>query len=452
MQKNMKARCLLSHLEKTRTKPAYDKRMGSMLIGVTLTLWLCAIMATKADAQVTGSPLTITNEPAPPNYDSRQTQQYRQGGTQAQNWPQERNDYRMQSRSSSHNSEQFVPPESTHVSKKIRTLRKEYREIASMVKNMRGRFGNLEQKTRTRSNTYFADIAALNTQLQTGTTPGNPRLVRRLDAARSNLDSLSQILADMNALSMDVEDVSSRASALMENIRAAYNISGAVEADHAALTRLEDDVQGLLITLDRLQKKVSDSMTRMRAYLSSESENLRTLSVAVANGNYYGRSLSYRPFSKVPKSSSKAMVRRQASASATQDYAQPEKATSPALQTSQSSRPRSAIARTKPGTEKRPVMKIRFTKPNVNYEQALYTAISDAQKKYPDANFELVAVYPENGNDARSAIESTRARRNAEEVLRQMREMGLPARSIELSRKASNSANTSEVHIYLRQG
>jgi hypothetical protein len=97
-------------------------------------------------------------------------------------------------------------------------------------------------------------------------------------------------------------------------------------------------------------------------------------------------------------------------------------------------------------------MKIRFTKPNVNYEQALYTAISDAQKKYPDANFELVAVYPENGNDARSAIESTRARRNAEEVLRQMREMGLPARSIELSRKASNSANTSEVHIYLRQG
>src|SRR5690606_8435478 len=73
----------------------------------------------------------------------------------------------------------------------------------------------------------------------------------------------------------------------------------------------------------------------------------------------------------------------------------------------------------------RPLVKIRFDKPNVQYEQPVYMAVSDAMQKYPDARFEIVAVHPTGGNAAQVAIESTRARRNAEQVLRTLTQMGL---------------------------
>ena len=449
----MKVRFLLTHILTLSKKPAFAMHQYRIVVHTTLTLATCAgvFFALNAQAQPAGSPLTITNEPAPPVYDQPIGQQNRPNTTSAQNWPQQRRSLAPQNRGDFSDSGQFVPQETTQVSKKVRNLRKNHSEIASTVKEIRKRLGQLRQKTLTRSNKYFANVAALNTSLQTGTTPGNPRLKRRLNAARSNLESLSQVTSDLSALSEDVGNAASRASVLMENVRSAYNISGAVEADHADLTRLEDDVQDLLITIDRTQKKISDNMTRMRAYLGSESGNLRTLSMAVSNGNYYGRSLSYRPFSNVPQTSSAPMVTSSSQARRTQDRQQRETGLRLGRDRQQ---PETQTARrttqTRNAYGKRPVMKIRFTKPNVNYEQALYTAISDAQKQFPNASFELVAVYPENGNSARSAIESTRARRNAEEVLRKMREMGLPARNIQLSRQTNKSANTSEVHIYLR--
>ena len=445
----MKARCLLFYLpnaQKTKTS------ILQMTWGVCVSVFcVTAFGATNAKAQSTGAPLTITNESAPPVYDTRSIQNRQQARSRAQNWPERRSSSYEPYPGNSRNNRQFSPPEKTHVTKKVSGLRKEYRNIANTVKKLRGQLADLQQETLSLSNTYFADIAAINTKLQTGTTPGNPRLKRRLSAARANLDSLSQVMADLNALSSDVGDASSRASTLMENIRSAYNISGAVEADHEALTRLEDDLQDLLITLDRTQKKVSDSTTRTRSYLGSESENLRTLSLAVANGNYYGRSLSYRPFSNVPQTSSASMFESQAQGRGAQRLNQRNAAFGIARgPQNQESRTASRNSQSGAFYGKRPVMKIRFTKPNVEYEQALYNAISDAQEKYPDARFELVAVYPENGNAARSAIESTRARRNAEKVLGTMREMGLPARNVQLSRQTSKSASTNEVHIYLR--
>ena len=393
-----------------------------------------------AQAQHTNSPLTITNKPAPPAYDQPIETRNTENEALARSWPHQRHTTASQNQlRRSRSAEGVVSTEKTRVSKKVRSLRSEYREIAETVKKLRERLYKLEDQTRTRSDRYFADVAALNTQLQTGTTPGNPRLKRRLNAARSNLVSLSQITADLSALSEDLEDVSSRASVLMENVRAAYSISGAIEEDHEALTRLEDDLQDLLITIDRTQKKVSDSMTRMRTYLSSESSNLRTLSMAVTNGNFYGRSLSYRPFSRLSQSGSASRSDSRTLKRQTRLQAQ-----------EQAGRLQNRSKRESPIPGKRRVMKIRFTNPNVKYEQALFNAISDVQERYPDASFELVAVHPEDGNNARSVIQSTRARRNAEEVLRKMREMGLPARDVELSRRASKSASSSEVHIYLR--
>jgi hypothetical protein len=184
-------------------------------------------------------------------------------------------------------------------------------------------------------------------------------------------------------------------------------------------------VNNTVVTIDRLLNAINDDITRTAAYLSSERGNLRTLSLAISNGDLYGRSLANRPFSSVPQST----------------LMQPASYGSVA--------PAAAPMETRPASP-RPLAKIKFDKPNVDYAQPVYMAISEAMERYPDARFELVAVHPMTGNAAQVAIESTRSRRNAEKVLQTLTQMGLPADKIDLAYNADASAQTSEVHIFVR--
>jgi hypothetical protein len=96
------------------------------------------------------------------------------------------------------------------------------------------------------------------------------------------------------------------------------------------------------------------------------------------------------------------------------------------------------------------LVKIRFDRANVAYEQPVYMAVNEALQRYPNARFELVAVHPAGVNTAEGAIESTRARRNAEKVLRSLTQMGLTMDRIDMSYMPSNEATSSEVHLYVR--
>lgn len=94
-------------------------------------------------------------------------------------------------------------------------------------------------------------------------------------------------------------------------------------------------------------------------------------------------------------------------------------------------------------------MIIRFDRENVAYEQALYNVVSRVLERSPNATFELVAVAPASGGAARQALNSNRTRRSAENVLKSLQGMGLPAQRVEISAQASAQATTNEVHLYL---
>ena len=93
---------------------------------------------------------------------------------------------------------------------------------------------------------------------------------------------------------------------------------------------------------------------------------------------------------------------------------------------------------------------IRFDRPNVQYEQALYDAISRALDRKSDAAVDLVAVHPRTGSTAQVILNSTAARRNAEGVLRTLVEMGLPATRVTMSSTSSGTAQSNEVRVYVR--
>lgn len=326
----------------------------------------------------------------------------------------------------------YYQPTRTIVAGKVDELRKDLSGLQSRVSNLTSQMKGMKERSKSLSSEYNASIATINTQLQSGTTPGNPRLVQKLSTAQGNLDRMSQNVAELNTMAVEAANAASMGSFLLESTRSAYGLSGAVEEDHVALADVEDQVNNTIVTIDRVLNEVNDDITRTAAYLTAERANLRTLSLAVTNGDYYGPSLSGRTFNTAPSPS---------------PMMQPASAGAYAGSSSMAAMPSPAPA---PLTGRRPLVKIKFDQPNVDYEQAVYMAVSEAQQKYPNARFDLVAVNPSNGNAAQVAIESTRARRNAETVLRSMSQMGIDVNKVDLSTEQSADARSNEVHIFIR--
>lgn len=307
---------------------------------------------------------------------------------------------------------------STVVGQKIDGMLSDLGTLESRVNQLDSHLTQIERQNDGQSAQYYAAIATINTQLQAGTTPGNPRLVQRLNVAENVLDHLGKTVADLNGLAVEIANTASMAAFLMENVQTTYSLSGAVEEDHQRLAGMEDEVRETMAKIDRLLSEVNDDITRTAAYLNTERANLRTLALGVSNGDLYGRALGNRPFSSAAVNSGSDMMQ-----------------------------PASFGGVSVSG---RPLVKIRFDRPNVQYEQPVYMAVNDAMQKYPDARFEIVAVHPTGGNAAEVAIESTRARRNAENVMRTLTQMGLDAGRIDMSYAPSDSAVTSEVHVNIR--
>lgn len=330
--------------------------------------------------------------------------------------------------------ESYFQKTDTVVGRKLGELRGELFALQGRVSELSQSLAELETNGQQHAATYYASIATINTQLQVGTTPGNPRLVDRLKKAQGSLEMLSGNITRLNDLATEISGTASLAGYMLETARSTYALSGAVEEDHVQLAQLEDAINNTVVMIDRLLNNINDDITRTTAYLGSERSNLRTISMAVRTGDLMGKSLSNRPFSGVQQASFSPQE-------AETDYMMdaPSAGVQPA-----------AVAPQSGLTAPRPLVKIRFDRPDVSYEQPVYMAVNEALKRYPYARFELVAVHPSEGNAAKQAIEGTRARRNAERVLRTLTEMGMDLDRIDLSYAPSPQASTSEVHLYIR--
>lgn len=309
-------------------------------------------------------------------------------------------------------------PTGTDVGRKIQAMRDDLSRLQSSITRYNSQLQNIRNETVQNAQRYHGTVAAINSRLQVGTTPGNPILVSQWNTAQQQLDAISADVAKMNTLANSVAADSSTAAYLLETTRATYGLSGAVEEDHRQLSILEDDVNRTVVLVDRLLNELNDDVTRQTNYLINERRNLTTLSLAIKNGEMLGSNLANRAYdSSVPLNSSS----RTPTAATPMDLA-----------------------------SRRPLVVIRFDRPDVEYQQALYTAVNRALERRPQAMFDLVAVAPARGSAAQAAASTTAARRNAENVLRSLSNMGLPASRVSMSAMSSADAQTSEVHLYVR--
>jgi hypothetical protein len=301
----------------------------------------------------------------------------------------------------------------TFVGKKVVELRSELQRLqGSVAKHNMGlqksRSGMVQNSQR-----YHGTVAAINARLQVGTTRGNPILIQQFNNAQTDLTRISKDIASMNKLATSISSDSTMSQFLSESTHAAFGVSGAVDEDHRQLAILEDEVNRTVVLIERLTKEVGDDIRRQSNYVATERSNINMLSTGIRNGEIFGASLANR-----------------AGVSGAALNGSPARAAST--------------------NGRRPLVVIRFDRSNVKYQQAVYNALSQVLERRPNAVFDLVAVSPNRGGPAKTALNANKSRRHAEGVLRSLVEMGLPPARVALSGKTSAGAKTNEVHIYMR--
>ncbi len=305
-------------------------------------------------------------------------------------------------------------PTGTFVGQKVIGLRHDLQQLQSTLSDQSNQLQQIRNKTVEDSQGYHGTVAAIEARLQVGTTPGNPILVQQWNDAEGDLDKINDDILKMNQLSTKVAATSGVAGYLLDSVRAARNLSGAVDEDHRQLRVLEDETNSTTVLIERLLTELSTDVQRQQQYVSNERNNLNTLAVSIKNGQLYGTSLANTPLAPVSVTPA------------------PAAATAPVA-----------------GLE-RPLVVIRFNRPRVSYEDALYTAVKGALDRRPNAVFDVVAVSPATGSPGKAALGEVSARRHAEAVVRSLSQMGLPSDRIRISEASSPDVTSGEVRLFVR--
>jgi len=306
-----------------------------------------------------------------------------------------------------------APATGTFVGQKVQQVRAELTQLQSVIGQRNTALQTIRASTNQSSQRYYGTVAAITTRLQIGTTPGNPILVGQWNQAQADLDKLSSDIAAFASLGNEVAADSSMAAYMLQSIKAAYRMSGAIDEDHRQLAVLEDETNRTVVLVDRLLNEISQDVTRQTAYIGAERGNLNSLSLAVKNGELLGPSLVNRAYTNVTAGLGNVPAQVVSAAEGRQ-----------------------------------PLVIIRFDRDDVPYQQALYNAVSRALERRPTAQFDLVAVAM--GEGMQSALGQSQSRRNAERVMRSLTEMGLPASRINMTAATSPQSSSNEVHIYIR--
>lgn len=313
------------------------------------------------------------------------------------------------------------PHVETLVTRKVSELGADLTQEQRAVEDFQDRLTAIQSKTDGLASEYYSLVAAIETELQSGTTAGNPVLTDRWNKAQEKLDMIEEASARLNELATDISNEASKAAYLQDSVRSTYSLSGAVEDDHKKLQRLEDAVNQNIVAINRLLTSTSDEINRRTSYMRSERLNMQTLSLAIANGELYGQNIATALFKKAAEEGQ------------------------PLFGADDSSAEKTAAMPTR-----RPLVIIRFDRPDVEYQQAVYTAVSQVLNKRPSAKFDLVAVSPTEGNPAELALASTEARKNGEGVLRSLTQMGLPVERVRMNAANSRDVANNEVHLYIQ--
>ena len=310
-------------------------------------------------------------------------------------------------------------PSGTFVGQKITPLKQDLEAVDDAFLTHRSSYEEVKSRVYGASTEFYGTVAAINTKLQLGTTPGNPVLVRQYDQAQTELDNIEEYMREINLLNQKVNADAGVVALLKSTLNKTLRLAGAIDQDHRQLELLEDDTEKLEIDIARLINEITEEISRQAGFAKIENQNMLVMAVAIRNGEAMGTGILNRSF---------------LAAQALAEAGSPDQ---------QLDVPKVAISGL-------PLVVIRFDDPDIDYEKTLFDAIGTTVDKKPNATFGLVAVSPIGKNEGETRINASKVKKYAERVLRSMVSFGLPSKKVALSAKTSGDVVVPEVHIYVQ--
>ena len=310
-------------------------------------------------------------------------------------------------------------PSGTFVGQKVGPLREDLVAVLDAFNIHRDSYEEIKSRVYGASTEFYGTVAAINTKLQLGTTPGNPVLVWQYDQAQTELDNIEEYMREINLLNQKVNADAGVVALLKSTLNKTLRLAGAIDQDHRQLELLEDDTEKLEIDIARLINEITEEISRQAGFAKIENQNMLVMAVAIRNGEAMGTGILNRSF---------------LAAQALAEAGSPDQ---------QLDVPKVSISGL-------PLVVIRFDDPDIDYEKTLFDAIGTTVDKKPGATFGLVAVSPIGKNEGETRINASKVKKYAERVLRSMVSFGLPSKKVALSAKTSGDVVVPEVHIYVQ--
>ena len=293
----------------------------------------------------------------------------------------------------------------TPVGQTVVRLRGELSTLRDKVAADAQQFGALKNTSLQDVTTYQEAKSHIIIRLQVGTTKGNPELVTSWNTAQSALDTLTANINAFAALGTDLTTDAGRAHTERDSINDAFNMAGGVDDDHRQLTVLQQEASQLVGVLDGLQSDATRSIQRQTAFVANERGGLTALRSDITNGELY--------------------------------------VTTGMTQSSAVSQGTGAAS----GGPAQTVITIKFDHPKVEFEQDLYTALNQSLQTKPGASFQVVAVSPTGGSAAAMQKGQRDAQHHAQDVLKSMTDMGVPAARVGISSSTDPAVTAPEVRV-----
>jgi len=246
--------------------------------------------------------------------------------------------------------------------------------------------------------------------LSAGAAPGDPALLAQWREAEGVLGNMDGRIAALSARQPTETQYAARAATLAARVRAARDMPGGNEEDAKQLDRLAGQVGETQSAIDRTLNGIGDEVARRSATVAAERRALSSLSLAIASGRLAGSDLAGRV--------------APAATGAAPDLSAPE--------------------------TRRPLATIAFTRPDIDFRQPLYNAVSAAVDREPGVAFDVIAIAPARGEPADQRRALAAARGNAERVAQSIAGMGVPADRVRLAARGDPGVAGNEVRVYVR--
>lgn len=324
----------------------------------------------------------------------------------------------------------FGPSSGTVIGNRAAALRDEVLRLRSSVNLDANEFAIMRSTGAAGAVQYHSMVAAITARLQNGTTKGNPILLRQWQEAEASLSEVTQSLTKLNSLQVAIDADASVASYLLESVQAAFQLSGAVDEDHDQLKLLRDEISRLVVQLDYLRNETTADINRQSNYLTTERANIQALAFAISRGEMVGSPA--RPAATAPIASPVSDIPPAPQAAPMAAVTQGEIASAPSQKLGHL------------------LVLIRFNQPHVDYAQQLSQAYNLAIERRPNAEFVVVSVSPATGDSATMNDMQQQAKTYGDEVARSLMQLGLAPERIGMGAAQSESAETPEVHVYIR--